>query len=183
MEEELPDHVGIDANGAVIAGLQPRRWLRADEIGLRLSGVRHHRRHVQQLGDSIIGAGLGDDHPSVGVTAQDDRPLGFNDRVAARVDVGVQVAELVASLPAAGKRQRDGRDSVISERLGHFSPPPCGIADACAVNKDQSRHTEHDNATLGLRLPREVQRLISTRRTQLLMSPALVATAMAPPSQ
>src|SRR5437588_7126241 len=41
LEEELPDHVGIYADGAVLARLQPWRWLRADEIGLRLSGVRH----------------------------------------------------------------------------------------------------------------------------------------------
>ena len=27
LEEELPDHVGIDADGAVLARLQPRRWL------------------------------------------------------------------------------------------------------------------------------------------------------------
>src|SRR5689334_2148622 len=35
LEKKLADHVGIDANGAVSAWLQPRRWLSADEIGLR----------------------------------------------------------------------------------------------------------------------------------------------------
>src|SRR5947208_11153597 len=30
LQEEFPDHVGIDADGAVVARLQPRRWLSAD---------------------------------------------------------------------------------------------------------------------------------------------------------
>src|SRR6201993_5627863 len=29
LEEELPDHVGIDTDGPVLARLQPWRWLRA----------------------------------------------------------------------------------------------------------------------------------------------------------
>jgi hypothetical protein len=120
--------------------MQPWRWLRADELGLGLSGVRHHRRHVEQLGDAVIGAGLGDHHPAVGVPAQDDRPLGGADRLAARVDVGVEIAELIAGFSAAGQRHRDASDSVVGEGLGHLSPPPLGVAHAGAVNEDQSRH-------------------------------------------
>ncbi|HEY6396862.1 MAG TPA: hypothetical protein VIX82_05350 [Solirubrobacteraceae bacterium] len=120
LEEELPDHVGIDANGPVLARLQPWRWLRADELGLGLSDVRHHRRHIEQLGDAVIGAGLGDHHPAVGVPAQDGRPLGGADRLAARVDVGVEIAELIASFSAAGPRHRDAKLCLLRDRIVVF---------------------------------------------------------------
>ena len=117
LEEELPDHVGIDADGPVLARLQPGRWLRANELGLGLSDVRHHRRHVEQLSDAVIGAGLGNHHPAVGVPAQDDRPLGGADGLAAHVDVGIEIAELIAGFSAAGQRHRDASDSVVGEGL------------------------------------------------------------------
>jgi len=74
LEKELPDHLAVDADGAVVARPEPRRGLGADEIGLGLSGVGHHRGHLQQLAHAVIDPGFGDDHPAVGVAAQDDRP-------------------------------------------------------------------------------------------------------------
>src|SRR5438477_3286220 len=40
LQEELPDQVGVHANGAVLAGHHPWRWLGAVQIGLGLAGFR-----------------------------------------------------------------------------------------------------------------------------------------------
>jgi len=142
LEEELPDQVGIDGDGAIVAWLQPRRRLGADEVGLGLPSAGHHRAHVQQLGHAVISARLGDDHPAVGVTAEHDGAVDRGDRLPARIDVAVEVAEIIAGFAATRQRQSDSRDPEIYERLRHPAPPPGGVADACAVNEDQSRHRE-----------------------------------------
>jgi hypothetical protein len=75
------------------------------------------------------------------VPAQDDRALGGTaDRLAARIDVGVEIAEPIAGFSATGQRHRDAGNSAVGEGLGHLSPPPPGVAHAGAVNEDQSRH-------------------------------------------
>src|SRR5215218_5841788 len=69
LEEQLADEVCVDADGAVVAWIHPRRGLATNEIGEGLPGRGHHRRHVEQLGDALIGPSLGDDHSSIGVPA------------------------------------------------------------------------------------------------------------------
>ena len=73
LQEVLPDHAGVDPDGAVVAWRQPRRGLGAHQICLGLPGVGHHRGQVQQLGHAVIDPGFGDDHPAVGVAAKGRR--------------------------------------------------------------------------------------------------------------
>lgn len=112
-------------------------WEPATDQGL--AGFGHHRSHVEQLGDALIGPSLGDDHSAIGVPAQHDGRLGLGDRLPG-VDIGVEIAETVPGLAAAGQRHRDARDSVACERFGHLAPPPGRVADARAVHEDQRRH-------------------------------------------
>jgi hypothetical protein len=67
-----------------------------------LPGLRHHRRHVEQLGDPLIDPSLGDDHSSIGMPAQHDRRLGRVDRPPGGVNIGVEIAETAPGLAAAG---------------------------------------------------------------------------------
>ena len=129
----------MNADGAVVARVHPRCGLGASEIGQGLPGLGHHRSHVEELGDPLIGPGLGDDHSAIGVPAQDDGRLGLGD-LPGSVDIGVESAETVPSLAAAGQRHRDARDSVACERFGHLASPPGRVADARAVHEDQRWH-------------------------------------------
>jgi hypothetical protein len=140
LQEKLGDDVGVDADGAVIAWQHPRRRLGSGQIGHRLSRLRHHRDHVEQLGDAVVDTGLCDDHAPVGVPTQHGRAVGLVDRPGARADVSVEIAEFAAGLTAAGQRHRDAGDAVAGQRLEHAAPPPRRVAHTGAVDEDQRGH-------------------------------------------
>jgi hypothetical protein len=142
LEEQLADEGCMDADGAVVAWVHPRRGLGASEIGQGVPGLGHHRRHVEQLGDPLISPSLGDDHSAIGVPAQHDGRLGLGDGLSGCVDIGVEIPETVPGLAAAGQRHRVARDSVPCERFGHPAPPPRRVADARAVDEDQRWHAK-----------------------------------------
>jgi hypothetical protein len=115
-------------------------------------------------------ARVGDDHPHVGVAAQNYGPFDIGDRATARADIGVEIAELAAALTQLGSATVTLTIPWSANLRGQLAPPPGGVPHAGSVNKDQRGHA----TTIAPRRSRDVGAAATTKRTAAPMRPATV---------
>ena len=110
----------------------------AAQAGETLADGREERTDVHEAADRRMLAGLGGNHPAVGVRHDDRRPTLVEHRGrrrGVRVEARAGTGRWDSRLSARGQRHRGARDSTAVEERGGRRPPPSPVTGERSVDE------------------------------------------------